>query len=60
MVIDDRGAAGMYGFELGGQRGIANGLGIESEIELPPHALEDFHKVGGGFPRGAKPRAKEE
>ena len=50
-MVDDGGAAGVDGFEEGDEGRIADGLGIEGEVELPPHALEDFNEVAGGFAR---------
>ena len=58
VVVDDGGAAGMDGFEEGDEGGIADGLGVEGEVELPPHAFEDLDEVGGGLP-GRREAARE-
>ena len=54
VVVDDGGAAGVDGFEEGDEGGVADGLGVEGEVELPPHALEDFDEIAGGFAGGGE------
>ena len=54
VVVDDGGAAGVDGFEEGDEGRVADGLGVEGEVELPPHALEDFDEVAGGLAGGGE------
>mgnify|MGYP000959965039 CR=1 FL=1 len=54
VVVYDGGAAGVDGFEEGDVGGVADGFGVEGEVELPPDAFEDLHEVSGGFAGGGE------